>query len=134
MIDKEAKSSDSMEAPSAESPARLAYTREMAKEIFRIHDNVPPFTKAEAVILDILSKGDELSVVKIMRKLKVDGYIIEGCNPRSVSTFLYRLRDKGLVTVRKQSKFAFFRPSKKGRTLFRIWKSFGIQFLSELDS
>ena len=131
MTNNETKSSDDVEV---ESPERPTDIRERVKEIFRIHDNLPPFTKAEAVILDILSEDDELSVVRIMRKLTCDGGTIEGCNPTSVSMLLDRLRRKGLVTMRKQSRLAFFRPSEKGRTLFRAWKSFGIQFVSELDS
>jgi len=134
MTNKEVKSNDATEALSAESPVQPADIRTRVKEIFRIHDNLPPFTKAEAVILEILSEDGELSVVRIMRKLTVDGDIIEGCNPASVSIFLDRLRLKGLVTMRKQSRSAFFKPSEKGRTLFRAWKNFGIQFLSELDS
>ncbi len=131
MTNKETKSSDDVEV---ESPERPTDTRESVKKILRIYDNFPPFTRAEAVILDFLSEDGELSIVRIMRKLTVDGDIIEGCNPTSVSVFLDRLRCKGLVTMRKQSRCAFFRPSEKGRTLFRIWKSFGEQFLSELDS
>lgn len=131
---KEAKSNDSTEASSAESPVQPAGIRARVKEIFCIHDNLPPFTKAEAVILDILSEEDELSLANIKRQLKVDGDIIEGCNPDSVLILLHRLQDKRLVTTRQQSGLAFFRPSEKGRILFKAWKNFGIQFLSELNS
>ena len=131
MNNRETKSNDGIEA---ELPTQSADVRTRVKEIFRIHDNLPPFTKAEAVILDILSEEDDLSIEKIVKKLTADGDIIEGCNPTSVPMFLDRLRRKGLVTMRKQSRITFFKLSEKGRTLFESWKSFGRQFLSELDS